>query len=666
MAHVFISYAREDREWAKVVLQWLEKSGFEAWMADPDFRYRSQEWKPTVNRAIEESFVVLLIVTPFAAKSSFFEHEWNQAEVFQKPTIPLIFGHASDLLSRYRPLGELDFTDPQSYPWRSLTRALIRAAQKMPRTELQEAVSESAGDRGGSAPLVNDKVSAARPFMNGGWAELRTGNFRLACRLFGRASQIGLNDGEAERWQSYSLHMADGLELAKLKRYDKALHEFNLALKQINQPGKAAVWGADVMLNLIPSQKTAEIWIQRTGEALGTAQRLATSRSRGSGENMKIDLAELNARDELEAFHQLVLKALEEPDVTRPLSVEADLNGGISAEEKRATGTINSPDAPEGGESLDDESEETLLLPKAKRATGEVVMPLAGRPAASQSPVMEPDAQLAQFTAYGPKEMPTETWSSLIVYAHTKERANSVRSDIEKLQVVLPQPAHEASSDQTAQLTRGTELTLIPYAEGFTFNPERLTFRWWEDMHRAMFRMRADKRLRGTAANILLGVYIGPVIVATVKIGVLLTDPTSASLTPQPAEIGSAELYRAEQIFISYSRKDTDIAIACRNAYRALGFDVLMDMDTLRAGQNWNEELKRMIDRATIFQLFWSARSAQSTFVHQEWQYALQKKGILRGEGFIRPVYWEDPIVPPPDELKHLHFEYIPLPRLPF
>ncbi len=123
-------------------------------------------------------------------------------------------------------------------------------------------------------------------------------------------------------------------------------------------------------------------------------------------------------------------------------------------------------------------------------------------------------------------------------------------------------------------------------------------------------------------------------------------------------------MYHAEQIFISYSRKDTEIAIACRNAYRALGFDVLMDMDSLRAGQNWNEELKRLIDRSSIFQLFWSARSAQSTFVRQEWQYALQSKATDAGEGFIRPVYWEDPIVRPPTELSHLHFEYVALPRL--
>jgi len=68
-----------------------------------------------------------------------------------------------------------------------------------------------------------------------------------------------------------------------------------------------------------------------------------------------------------------------------------------------------------------------------------------------------------------------------------------------------------------------------------------------------------------------------------------------------------------------------------------------------------------MIDNADLFQLFWSERSARSPYVDQEWRYALQH---YKGEGFIRPVYWENPLVPPPRELSHLHFDYIELPRL--
>ena len=64
-----------------------------------------------------------------------------------------------------------------------------------------------------------------------------------------------------------------------------------------------------------------------------------------------------------------------------------------------------------------------------------------------------------------------------------------------------------------------------------------------------------------------------------------------------------------------------------------------------------------MIDAADIFQLFWSERSAKSVYVTQEWEYALQ---LNRGEGFVRPIYWEVPMTKPPEKLAPLHFAYLP------
>ena len=113
-------------------------------------------------------------------------------------------------------------------------------------------------------------------------------------------------------------------------------------------------------------------------------------------------------------------------------------------------------------------------------------------------------------------------------------------------------------------------------------------------------------------------------------------------------------MYHQEDIFISYSHKDSEVVLACKKAYEALGFNVLIDIDTLRSGQIWNEELMHMIDRATIFQLFWSQNSCQSKYCRQEWEYAL-KQNI---KDFIRPVYWKIPMPDPPEELGKYHFKY--------
>jgi hypothetical protein len=59
-----------------------------------------------------------------------------------------------------------------------------------------------------------------------------------------------------------------------------------------------------------------------------------------------------------------------------------------------------------------------------------------------------------------------------------------------------------------------------------------------------------------------------------------------------------------------------------------------------------------MIERADIFQLFWSRNAARTKYVEDEWRYALRLG--REPSRFIRPVYWTEPMIPPPPELGHL------------
>lgn len=266
-----------------------------------------------------------------------------------------------------------------------------------------------------------------------------------------------------------------------------------------------------------------------------------------------------------------------------------------------------------------------------------------------------------RFTAYFPKEAAVETWYTLLVYAHVEAALGKVQADAAKFKDEMGGTPRETRGAAPARLARGTEITVVPFCEGVTFNPERITLKWVEDLHRAEFRFRAGKDLAGAAANIQITVFVGPLIVATLKGGMLLNEAAPASTSPETSAV-SAALYKEEQIFVSYSHDDTPVVLACRDAYRALGYTVLIDIDSLRAGEKWHEDLQRLIDRADIFQLFWSARSAKSRYCQQEWEYALQRSQSK--EGFIRPVYWEKPLVPPPPALADLHFAYVPLGKM--
>jgi hypothetical protein len=110
-----------------------------------------------------------------------------------------------------------------------------------------------------------------------------------------------------------------------------------------------------------------------------------------------------------------------------------------------------------------------------------------------------------------------------------------------------------------------------------------------------------------------------------------------------------------QRVFMCYSAVDAEIVETIAKAYLALGLALEDLRSRARSGANWQEQVKELVDKADIFQLFWSKNAAVSQYVEQEWRYALSKGR----EHFIRPVYWEEILTPPPPELAHLHFSHI-------
>ena len=121
----------------------------------------------------------------------------------------------------------------------------------------------------------------------------------------------------------------------------------------------------------------------------------------------------------------------------------------------------------------------------------------------------------------------------------------------------------------------------MPTCQGVIFNPERIAFKWVEDWQQARFRFQAAQSMIGSASNGEITIYAGPFIIATLKIALLFESEKQLSQGlrgTNQAEVTS-NLYK--QIFTSYSHVDAPVVLACRNAYQALGFNVLIDIDTL-------------------------------------------------------------------------------------
>src|SRR5262249_11868108 len=129
----------------------------------------------------------------------------------------------------------------------------------------------------------------------------------------------------------------------------------------------------------------------------------------------------------------------------------------------------------------------------------------------------------------------------------------------------------------------------------------------------------------------------------------------------EPPELERARPYR--KIFASYARKDNWIVADLKKYGQAIGDEYLKKCNRLRAGDDRSDRLREMIEEADVFQLFWSSNSMFSNQVRQEWECAL----ALGRPNFIRPCYWETPLPTcpeknlPPEELRRLHFQRIPV-----
>jgi hypothetical protein len=88
MAHVFISYSREDSEYAHLLVKTLEDMGFAVWIDDKiDY---GTKWADVIENNIDHCGALILIMSPDAQDSSWVKRELALAQAKNKPLFPLL------------------------------------------------------------------------------------------------------------------------------------------------------------------------------------------------------------------------------------------------------------------------------------------------------------------------------------------------------------------------------------------------------------------------------------------------------------------------------------------------------------------------------------------------------------------------------------------------
>jgi hypothetical protein len=261
--------------------------------------------------------------------------------------------------------------------------------------------------------------------------------------------------------------------------------------------------------------------------------------------------------------------------------------------------------------------------------------------------------QTVLFSAYYPKEIVPDKWEPLHAYIFRALASAAVEEDAGKQLGPRMAEFRGVRAPALADVPEGATVTATPHLDGFQFNPPHATIGFYKDWHRFDFEARAKGAPLNQSTNGVLTFSVEGIIVADVPLSIYVGETVSPA-----SETANAVSKAYQAIFCSYSHDDQHIVARAERAYKALGLDYLRDVMSLKSGQDWSEELLNLINRADIFQLFWSHTAADSGHVRSEWEHALQVAGWK--ENFIRPVYWEDPKPTIPGELKHLHFAFQP------
>src|SRR5689334_20105457 len=125
MAHIFISYSKQNIEFVRCLHDLLVKEGFAVWRDEAEI-IDGDEWWSTIEQNIETCSAFLIIMSREAKSSVWVEREILKAEALKKPIFPILL--SGELWSR---LANIQYTDMHENPLTELPIKLIRHLQNV-------------------------------------------------------------------------------------------------------------------------------------------------------------------------------------------------------------------------------------------------------------------------------------------------------------------------------------------------------------------------------------------------------------------------------------------------------------------------------------------------------------------------------------------------------
>jgi len=127
--HVFISYARQDSEFARELARRLRDSNHIPWQDLRNLR-GGDEWQAIIDEALRNAEALIVVMSPYATRSQYVTYEWAFALGAGVRVIPVIRKPVT-LHPRLQTIHYVDFTTRRGTPWINLRKALPERPTKI-------------------------------------------------------------------------------------------------------------------------------------------------------------------------------------------------------------------------------------------------------------------------------------------------------------------------------------------------------------------------------------------------------------------------------------------------------------------------------------------------------------------------------------------------------
>ena len=264
------------------------------------------------------------------------------------------------------------------------------------------------------------------------------------------------------------------------------------------------------------------------------------------------------------------------------------------------------------------------------------------------------DRDPVDFTIFSPPVVRSGEAFMVQVFAHRPDQAR-----------MADQLAKEFDEDATrrgytsleTEVERGDELTVHLSLPGLQVRPRVEGLAWDGEPRAVQFDVLVPAEME--RGNVVGTVMISKNNVPLGHIKFKLTVEETSAMSGATRNVPAGEsAHRYRKAFISYASQDRAEVIKRVQMLRSLRISYFQDLLNLEPGTRWDHELYQHIDDSDLFLLFWSSAAKRSQWVMREVNYALKRQSgseMLVLE--IIPVIIEGPpVVEPPRELAHLHF----------